>query len=106
MQATNSEDATSVCRIFAVCSSTDNPTAMAKEELELKRREIDEATARLRRQLAELEQVVQNAPGSHRPGPVSPETLRAEREVRDLVLAIVEMDRRRQEITVEISLRR
>ncbi|MEN3330891.1 MAG: hypothetical protein V7641_256 [Blastocatellia bacterium] len=79
---------------------------MAKEELELKRREIDETMTRLQRQLADLEHVVQNAPGSHRPGPVSPETLRAEREVRDLVLAIVEMDRRRQEITVEISLRR
>lgn len=79
---------------------------MAKEEFELKLREIDEATARLRRQLEELEIVVQNAPGSHRPGPVSPETLRAEREVRDLVLAIVEMDRRRQEVTVELSLRR
>ena len=79
---------------------------MAKEELELKLREIDEATARLRRQLEGLENVVQNAPGSHRPGPVSAETLRAEREVRDLVLAIVEMDHRRLEITVELSLLR
>ena len=79
---------------------------MAKEELELKLREIDEATERLRRQLEDLENVVQNAPGSHQPGPVSRETLRAEREVRDLVLAIVEMDRRRQEVTVELSLRR
>ena len=79
---------------------------MAKEGLELKLREIDEATERLRRQLENLENVVQNAPGSHRPGPVSTETLRAEREVRDLVLAIVELDRRRQEVTVELSLRR
>jgi hypothetical protein len=79
---------------------------MAKEELELKLREIDEATERLRRQLENLENVVQNAPGSHRPGPVAMETLRAEREVRDLVLAIVEMDRRRQEVTVELSMRR
>ena len=79
---------------------------MTKEELALKLREIDEATERLRRQLEALENVVQNAPGSHRPGPVSMETLRAEREVCDLVLAIVEMDRRRQEITVELSLRR
>ena len=79
---------------------------MAKEELELKLREIDEATERLQRRLEDLENVVQNAPGAHRPGPVSRETLRAEREVRDLVLAIVEMDRRRQEVTVELSLRR
>ncbi|HJQ26159.1 MAG TPA: hypothetical protein VKA60_19740 [Blastocatellia bacterium] len=79
---------------------------MAKEELQLKLREIDEAMAGLRRQLEDLQNVVQNAPGSHRSGPVSTETLRAEREVRDLVLALVEMDRRRQEITVELSLRR
>ncbi|HKQ06885.1 MAG TPA: hypothetical protein VJ464_17260 [Blastocatellia bacterium] len=80
--------------------------SMAKEELELKRREIDEETARLRRRLEDIENVVQNAPGSHRSGAISSETLRAEREVRDLVLALVEMDRRRQEITVELSLHR
>jgi hypothetical protein len=79
---------------------------MAREELELKLREIDEAMARFRRQLEDLEGIVQNAPGSHRPGPVAGETLRAEREVRDLVLAIVEMDRRRQEVTVAMSMRR
>lgn len=94
-----------VARLIAF-TAIDDPTTMAKEELELKLREIDEATERLRRQLENLENVVQNAPGSHRPGPVSPEVLRAEREVRDLVLAIVEMDRRRQEVTVELSLRR
>ena len=79
---------------------------MAREELELKLREIDEATAGLRRRLEELQNVVQNAPGSHRSGTVAPETLRAEREVRDVVLAIVEMDRRRQEVSVQLSLRR
>ena len=79
---------------------------MAREELELKLREIDEATAGLQRKLEDLQNVVQHAPGSHRPGAISPETLRAEREVRDLVLAIVEMDRRRQEISVQLSLRR
>jgi hypothetical protein len=79
---------------------------MAREELELKLREIDETTAGLRRKLEDLQNVVQNAPGSHRPGAISPETLRAEREVRDLVLTIVEMDRRRQEISVQLSLRR
>jgi len=79
---------------------------MAREALELKLREIDEATAGLQRKLEDLQNVVQNAPGSHRPGAISPETLRAEREVRDLVLAIVEMDRRRQEISVQLSLRR
>jgi hypothetical protein len=72
----------------------------------LKLREIDEAMARLRGQLEGLQQVVQNAPGSHRPGPVSSETLSAEREVRELVIALTEMDRRRQEITVEMSLSR
>jgi len=77
---------------------------MAKEELELKRREIDEETARLRRRLEDIENIVQSAPGSHRSGAVLSETLRAEREVRDLVLALVEMDRRRQEVTVELSL--
>jgi hypothetical protein len=80
--------------------------SMAKEELELKRREIDEETARLRRRLEDMENIVQSAPGSHRSGVVSSETLRAEREVRDLVLALVEMDRRRQEVTVELSLHR
>lgn len=79
---------------------------MARAELELKLREIDEATTGLRKKLENLQNIVQNAPGSHRPGAVSPETLRAEREVRDLVLAIVEMDRRRQEISVQLSLRR
>lgn len=81
-------------------------TAMAKDELQIKLRETDEATARLRRQLEELQNVVQNASGSHRSGSVSAETLGAEREVRDLVLAIVEMERQRQEVTVELSLRR
>jgi predicted nucleic acid-binding Zn-ribbon protein len=79
---------------------------MASEELDLKIREIDEAMAGLRRKLEDLQNVVQNAPGSHQSGAISSETLRAEREVRDLVLAIVEMDRRRQEISVELSLRR
>ena len=79
---------------------------MANEELELKLREIDEEAAGLRRRLEDLENVVQNAPGSHRSGAVSSETLRAEREVRDLVLALVETDRRRQEVTVQLSLRR
>ena len=77
---------------------------MAKEDLELKLREVDQALARLRMRLEELENIVQNAPGSHRPGPVSPDTLIAEREVRDLVLAIVALDRRRQEVTVALSL--
>jgi len=80
--------------------------SMAKEELELKRRKIEEETARLRRRLEDIENVVQNAPDSHRSGSISPETLRAEREVRVLVLALVEMDRRRQEITVEMGLHR
>jgi hypothetical protein len=79
---------------------------MTKDELQLKLREADEAAARLRQRLAEMENVVQNAPGSHRPGPVSPDVLLAEREVRDLVLAIVDMDRRRQDLTVELSLGR
>lgn len=77
---------------------------MSREDLELKRREVDEAMARLRQRLEGLENVVQNAPGSHRPGAVSPATLIVEREVRDLVLALVEMDRRRQEFIVELSL--
>lgn len=77
---------------------------MSKEELELKLREVDQAAARLRQQLEDLENVVQNAPGSHRPGPVSRDTSIAECKVRDLVLALVAMDRRRQEITVELSL--
>jgi hypothetical protein len=77
---------------------------MSKEELELQLREVDQAAARLRQRLEELENVVQRAPGSHRPGPVSRDTLIAEREVRDLVLALVAMDRRRQEIALELSL--
>jgi len=79
---------------------------MTKEELELKLRAINTGIAGLQRQLEDLENLAQNAPGAHRPGPVSLETRRAEREVRDLVLAILEMDRRRQEVTVELSLRR
>jgi L-serine deaminase len=86
--------------------STDNLIKMAREELELKLREIDETTARLRQQLEALQNVVQSAPGSHRPGPVSLEARRAELDVRDLVLALVEMDRRRQEVTVQLTQRR
>ena len=78
---------------------------MARGELELALREIDQATMRLRRQLGGLEDIVQNAQGSHRAGAVSAATERAEREVCDLVLAIVQLDRRRLEITVEMSLR-
>ena len=85
---------------------TDGLTTMAREELEVKLREIDAATARLRERLEALQNVVQSAPGSHRPGPVSPEVRRAELDVRDLVLAIVEMDRRRQEVTVQLAQRR
>ncbi|HEY3138520.1 MAG TPA: hypothetical protein VGL29_21025, partial [Blastocatellia bacterium] len=52
----------------------------------------------------QLEDVVQNAPGSHRPGKPSIATMQAEREIQALVLGLTNLDRRRQELTVAKSL--
>ena len=79
---------------------------MAKEEIESKIQELEQELSRLRERLRELEDIVQNAPGSHSPGIPSAEVMKAEREIQIIVLGIVELDRRRQELSVEMSLNR
>ncbi|HST22739.1 MAG TPA: hypothetical protein VLR90_16565 [Blastocatellia bacterium] len=79
---------------------------MAKEEIESKLRELEQEQARLRGRLGELEDIVQNAPGSHSSGTPSAEVMKAEREIQTIVLDIVELDRKRQELSVAMSLNR
>lgn len=79
---------------------------MAKEEIESKLRELEQEQTRLRGRLNELEDMVQNAPGSHSSGIPSAETLKAEREIQTIVLDIVALDRKRQELSVAMSLNR
>jgi hypothetical protein len=79
---------------------------MAKEEIESKLRDLEQNQARLRNRLIELEEIVQNAPGSHSPGVPSAETMKAEREIQTIVLDIVELDRKRVELYVAMSLSR
>jgi chaperonin cofactor prefoldin len=52
-----------------------NLIELSKAELELRLRGVGEQEDRLRRRLNELEDIVQNAPGSHRPGYPSAQTL-------------------------------
>ena len=75
-----------------------------KEEYELKLQALEEEHEQLRRRLWELEDVVQNAPGSHSPGVPSAETMMAEREIQSIVLALTALDRRRNELTIAMSL--
>lgn len=78
---------------------------MNKEEIQARLEELASEESRLRSRLNELEEVAQSAPGSHRPGPPSPEAVRAEREIRSVVLRLVEVDYNRQELTLALSLR-
>jgi hypothetical protein len=78
---------------------------MSKEEIETKLRQLEEEEAQLRRRFNEFQDRVQNAPGSHRPGTPPPEIKAAEREVHAVVLALIEIDRKRQELTVAASLK-
>jgi len=77
---------------------------MSRDELESGLRELEQEEARLRRRLEELEDIVQNAPGSHSPGVPTAETLMAEREIQTIVLALTDLDRKRLELTVTMSL--
>lgn len=77
---------------------------MRKEEIDTELRKLEEEEARLRRRFNELQDKVQNAPGSHRPGTPPPEINEAEREVHSVVLKLIEIDRKRQELTVAASL--
>jgi hypothetical protein len=79
---------------------------MAREEVAAALERLEEEEAGLRRRLEQLEDIVQNAPGSHRPGAPSPETIKTEREITGVVLALSDLDRRRQELTVSSSLGR
>jgi hypothetical protein len=79
---------------------------MSREELESRLREFEQEEARLRLRLEELEEKAQNAPGSHRPGAPSAETMKTEREIQAVVLALSDLDRKRQEITVAMSMGR
>jgi hypothetical protein len=76
---------------------------MSREELESRLREFEQKEARLRRHLEELEDITQNAPGSHRSGVPSAETMKAEREIQTVVLALTELDRKRQELMIAMS---
>jgi len=80
--------------------------SVAKEECELRLQDLQQAKARLRLRLRELEDIVQNAPGSHSPGNPSPETMKAEREIQTIVLAITDLDRKSVEITISAGLNR
>lgn len=77
---------------------------MSRDEIEKRLAELEAEESRLRRRLNELEDVVQNASGSHRPGRPSVATIQAEREIQTLVLGLTNLDRRRQELTVAKSL--
>ena len=65
---------------------------------------LSEEEAHLRHRLRELEEIAQSAPGSHGPGRPSPEAVRAEREIRSIVLDLVGVDRKRLELSVALSL--
>jgi len=77
---------------------------MNREEIQARIEELSGEQARLRRRLEELEEIAQSAPGSHSPGPPSPEAIKAEREIRRVVLSLVNIDYNRQELTVALSL--
>ena len=77
---------------------------MSKQEIEAKLKVFEEEEASLRRRLGELQDMVQNAPGSHRPGVPPNKVKEAEREIQSVVLALVDLDRRRQELNVAASL--
>ena len=77
---------------------------MNKEEIQARIEELSAEETRLRGRLRELEEIAQSAPGSHSPGPPSPEAVRAEREIRSLVLRLIDVDYNRQELTVALSL--
>ena len=79
---------------------------MAKEEIESELQGLEKEQARLRGRLGELEDIVQNAPGSHSSGIPSAEVIKAEREIQTIVLDIVQLDRKRQELSVAMSVNR
>jgi hypothetical protein len=79
---------------------------MSREEFESRLRDFEREESLLRRRLEELEDVVQNTPGSHSPGVPPPKTMEAEREIQAIVLALTDLDRKRQEVTVAMSMGR
>lgn len=78
---------------------------MSKEEYEARLRDLQQEESQLRRRLSELEDKVQDAPGAHRPGAPSVDTIKTEREIRSVVLRLSDIDRQRQELTVALSLK-
>ena len=77
---------------------------MNKEDIKARLDELSAEESRLRRRLEELQDVAQSAPGSHSPGSPSPEAAQAEREIRSIVLRLVDLDYNRQDLTVALSL--
>jgi hypothetical protein len=77
---------------------------MSKEDIQARIKQTEEEESQLRRRLGELQEVVQKAPGSHRPGAPPPNVLQAERDIRSIVIALSDLDRKRQELTVALSL--
>jgi hypothetical protein len=79
---------------------------MSKDETAKQLADLQTEESRLRRRLNELEDVTQDAPGSHRPGKPSIAATQAEREIQTIVPGLIKLDRRRQELTVAMSLTR
>ena len=79
---------------------------MAKEEIESKLRQLEQEQARLRQRLGELEDIAQSAHGPHPSRIPSAEVMKAEREIQTIVLNIVQLDRKRQELSVAMSINR
>jgi len=77
---------------------------MIREASQSQLRQLEQEEAQLRSRLEELEDIVQSASGTHGSGVPSTETLKIERDIQTIVLAISDLDRKRQEITVEMSL--
>ena len=76
---------------------------MVKEEIESKLQALDQEQARLRQRLGELEDIVQNASGSHSAGRPSADTVVAESEIQTIVLDITELDRKRLELSAAMN---
>jgi endonuclease YncB( thermonuclease family) len=77
---------------------------MGIEEIEVRRQQLEAEEAELRRKLRELEQIVQCAPGAHRPGAVSRETLEVERRIQEIVLRLSDIDAEKREISILSSI--
>jgi predicted nucleic acid-binding Zn-ribbon protein len=86
------------------CSLRVGPLRMQKDEIQSRISELTEEEARLRSILRVLEDKAQAARDSLRISAVSDDVLRLDREIRDIVIRLSDIDRKRQELTVALSL--